>query len=125
MYGNTVYLDPIQKAAEVTHYLKYEQKCDLIICLSHLGFKYENKKISDVEFAKHSKNIDLILGAHTHTFLDTPLSYRNIDNKEVLVAQVGWAGIRLGRIDYIFEKKSKKMASEGYSIKISKKSIAI
>jgi 5'-nucleotidase len=125
MYGNTIYLDPIQKAAEVTHYLKEDQKCDLIICLSHLGYKYEFKKISDVELAKHSKNIDVILGAHTHTFLDTPLSIKNIDNKEVLVAQVGWAGIRLGRIDFIFKKKSKKTISEGYSIKISKKSIAI
>jgi len=125
MYGNTLYLDPIQKAAEATHYLKNEQKCDLIICLSHLGFKYDFKKISDVELAKHSKNIDLILGGHTHTFLDTPLSCKNMDDKEVLVAQVGWAGIRLGRIDYIFKKKSKKKASEGYSIKISKKSIEI
>ncbi|MES2397833.1 MAG: metallophosphatase [Bacteroidota bacterium] len=125
MYGNSIYLDPIQKAAEVTHYLKNEKKCDLIICLSHLGYKYEYKKISDVELAKHSKNIDIILGGHTHTFFDKPISCKNMDNKEVLVAQVGWAGIRLGRVDYIFEKKSKKMTSEGYSIKISKKSIAI
>jgi 5'-nucleotidase len=50
---------------------------------------------------------------------------KNSDNKDILVAQVGWAGIRLGRIDYIFEKSSKKKAVEGYSIKISKKSIAI
>ena len=125
MYENTRYLDPVQKAAEVTHYLKMEQKCDLIICLSHLGYKYDTKKISDVELAKHSKNIDIILGGHTHTFFDKPLSFKNLDGKEVLVAQVGWAGIRLGRVDYIFEKKSKKNTSEGYSIKISKKSTQI
>lgn len=125
MYEKTRYLDPVQKAAEVTHYLKMEQKCDLIICLSHLGYKYDYKKISDVELAKHSKNIDIILGGHTHTFFDKPLSFKNLDGKEVLVAQVGWAGIRLGRIDYIFEKKSKKNTSEGYSIKISKKSTQI
>ncbi len=119
-YGNTIYLNPIQKAAEAAHYLKLEEKCDLIICLSHLGYKYEDKKISDIELAKQSKYIDVILGAHTHTFLDTPLSYKNSDDKEILVAQVGWAGIRLGRIDYIFEKKSKKKYSEGYSIKILK-----
>lgn len=125
MSGNTKYIDPIAKAAELSVFLKKEQKCDLVICLSHLGYKYESKKISDMELAKQSKNIDLIIGAHTHTFLNTPLSVKNSDNKEVLVAQVGWAGIKLGRIDYIFEKKSKKKASEGYSIKISKKSIAI
>lgn len=125
MYGNTKYIDPVVKAAEAAHYLKVQEKCDLVICLSHLGFKYDSKKISDVDLAKQSKNIDLILGGHTHTFLDKPLSYKNSDNKDVLVAQVGWAGIRLGRIDYIFEKKSKKKAVEGYSIKISKKSIVI
>jgi 5'-nucleotidase len=125
MYGNTKYLDPIEKAAEASHYLKMDEKCDLVICLSHLGFKYESKKISDVELAKRSKNIDLILGAHTHTFLDKPLVYENSDKKEVLVAQVGWAGIRLGRIDYVFEKKTKKRVAEGLSIKISKKSIVI
>lgn len=125
MYGNTRYLDPVVKAAEAAHYLKTEEKCDLIICLSHLGFKYETKKISDVELAKQSKHIDLILGGHTHTFLDKPLSYKNSDDKEVLVAQAGWAGIRLGRIDYIFEKGSSKKAMEGHTIKISKKSIAI
>ena len=125
MYANTRYLDPVQKAAEAAHYLKHDEKCDLIICLSHLGYRYDNKKISDVDLARQSKNIDLILGGHTHTFLDKPLSYKNSDNKEVLVAQVGWAGIRLGRVDYIFEKKSKKKVSEGYSIKISTKSIAI
>jgi 5'-nucleotidase len=125
MSGNTIYIDPLVKAAEAAHYLKNDQKCDLIICLSHLGYKYENKKVSDVVLAKQSKHIDVILGAHTHTFLDTPASYKNSDDKEVLVAQVGWAGIRLGRIDYIFERKSKKKVSEGYSIKISNKSIAI
>ena len=125
MSGNTKYQDPLVKAAEATHYLKNEQKFDLVICLSHLGYKYENKKVSDVVLAKQSKNIDIILGAHTHTFLDTPMSYKNSDDREVLVAQVGWAGIRLGRIDYLFEKKSKKKVSEGYSIKISNKSIGI
>jgi 5'-nucleotidase len=125
MYGNTKYLDPVVKAAEASRYLKLDEKCDLVICLSHLGFKYENKKISDVELAKQSKNIDLILGAHTHTFLDKPLVYKNSDEKEIIVAQVGWAGIRLGRIDYVFERKTKKSVAEGHSIKISKKSIAI
>lgn len=125
MYGNTKYIDPLAKAAEAAHYLKNEEKCDLVICLSHLGYKYENKKVSDIVLAKQSKNIDIILGAHTHTFLDTPVSVKNSDGKEILVAQVGWAGIRLGRVDYIFEKKSKKRAVEGYSIKISNKSIVI
>jgi 5'-nucleotidase len=125
MYGDTRYLDPVEKSAAAAYYLKVEEKCDLVICLSHLGYKYESKKISDVEMAKQSKNIDLILGAHTHTFLDQPLSFKNSDGKEVLVAQVGWAGIKLGRIDFLFSPKARKIASEGHTIKISKKSIAL
>ncbi len=124
-YGNTVYLNPVQKAAESAFHLKNIEKCDLIICLSHIGFSSNGKKINDVDLAKQSKNIDIIIGGHSHTFLEKPIPYKNSDGKEVLVAQVGWAGIRLGRIDYIFEKKSKKKTSEGYSIKISKKSIVI
>ncbi len=125
MYGNTIYLNPAEKAAQAAHHLKHEEKCDLVICLSHLGYTSKGGKINDVDLAKQSKNIDLIIGAHTHTFLDTPLEYENSDQKKVLVAQVGWAGIKLGRIDFVFERKTKKKASEGYSIKISKKSIAI
>lgn len=125
MYGNTKYLDPVVKAAEASRYLKNDAKCDLVICLSHLGYSSRGKQINDVELAKQSRNIDVILGAHTHTFLDKPAEYENGEGKKILVAQVGWAGIRLGRIDYIFERKSGKKAVEGHSIKISKKSIAI
>ncbi|HEX8516574.1 MAG TPA: metallophosphoesterase [Bacteroidia bacterium] len=125
MYGNTRYLDPVLKAAEASHHLKMNEKCDLVICLSHLGYSSRGKQINDVELAKKSKNIDVILGAHTHTFLDKPSEYENSDGKKILVAQVGWAGIRLGRIDYVFERRSKKNLAEGHSIKISKKSIAI
>ena len=106
--GKTIYLDPLEKAAVTAHHLKKEKKCDLVICLSHLGFKYPDEKVSDTVLAKQSMNIDLILGGHTHTFIDDPYKYFNRDGKEVLVAQVGWAGIRLGRIDYYFETKSKK-----------------
>lgn len=123
--AGTRYLDPVQKAAEAAFHLKYDEKCDLIICLSHLGFSSNGKKINDVELAKQSKHIDIIIGGHSHTFLDNPLAYKNSDGKETLVAQVGWAGIRLGRVDFIFEKKSKKMVSEGYSINISLKPIEI
>jgi 5'-nucleotidase len=125
LYGKTVYHDPIQKAAEISYVLKQEKKCDLVICLSHLGDRYENNKVSDMVLAKKSKNIDLILGGHTHRFIDKPLSVKNSDDKEVLVAQVGFAGIRLGRIDYFFEKRTKKKSVETAQIKISKKSIGV
>lgn len=105
MYGDTVYNDPLELAATTTHHLKYTEKCDLIICLSHLGYKYKDNKVSDEILAKKSLNIDLIIGGHTHTFINKPYIYKNRDNKDVLVAQVGWAGIKLGRIDFLLTKK--------------------
>ncbi|MEO5571203.1 MAG: metallophosphatase [Bacteroidia bacterium] len=123
--GKTIYLNPLEKAAVTAHHLKKEKKCDLVICLSHLGFKYPDEKVSDIVLAKQSMNIDLILGGHTHTFIDDPYKYINRDGKEVLVAQVGWAGIKLGRIDYYFESKSKKSITTATTLKVSKKTSEI
>ena len=98
-YGNTRYFDPISTANKIASELK-SKSCDLVICLSHLGFEYENKSInSDRKLAAETENIDLILGGHTHTFFDKPLVLKNIKNKDVLVNQVGWGGVYLGRID--------------------------
>lgn len=119
-YGETRYLDPMQKAAETAIHLKKEKKCDVIICLSHLGFKYAEKKISDVEFAAQSRFVDLIIGGHTHTFLDKPLVSKNRDGAPVCIAQVGWAGIKLGRIDLYLDKHTGKKVIEGSASTISK-----
>ena len=98
-YGNTRYLDPISSANKIASELK-SKSCDLVICLSHLGFEYENKNInSDRKLAAETQNIDIILGGHTHTFFDKPLVLKNSKNKDVLVNQVGWGGVYLGRID--------------------------
>ncbi len=94
LYGKTIYQDPVKSSAQTAWHLRHKEKCNLIICLSHLGFKYQNEKISDVLLARQSLNIDVILGAHTHTFIDEPYTYFNRDNKPVLVAQAGWAGLR-------------------------------
>ena len=98
-YGNTRYFDPISTANKIASELK-SKGCDLVICLSHLGFEYENKNInSDRKLAAETQNIDIILGGHTHTFFDKPLVIKNLKNKDVLVNQVGWGGVYLGRID--------------------------
>ncbi|MGI8893736.1 MAG: bifunctional metallophosphatase/5'-nucleotidase [Bacteroidia bacterium] len=125
LYGNTKYLKPEMKAAEMAHLLKVQKKCDLVVCLSHLGFSYQNDKVSDKVLAKASKNIDVFLGGHTHSFIEVPYRYRNRDGKEVLVAQTGWAGLNLGRIDFFYEKKSRKVTASGHSVEISRKSSVI
>jgi 5'-nucleotidase len=58
--------------------------------------------VSDIVLARNTKNIDLIIGGHTHTFLTQPDVQKNADGKDVTINQVGWAGINLGRIDYFF-----------------------
>jgi 5'-nucleotidase len=107
-----IYNDPIVYANNTARELKVQHQCDLIICLSHLGYKYGGNKVSDVKLAEQSQNIDLIIGGHTHTFLPKPDLIKNILGKEVMVNQVGWAGINLGRIDYTFEPlENKALAS--------------
>jgi 5'-nucleotidase len=109
-YGNTKYLAPIAKAVEIERFLKLDQKCDLVICLSHLGYKYKENKVSDIVLAQNTYYTDLIIGGHTHTFLNTPDSLKNKNGNETLVNQVGFAGINLGRLDYEFNHiKNKKV----------------
>ena len=99
LYEKTVYQDPIIAANRTAEILK-KQGCDMIICLSHLGDKYDDTKISDEILSKESYDIDLIIGGHTHRFFEAPRKYKNKRQNEVLVNQVGWAGIQLGQLDY-------------------------
>ena len=116
-FKETLYNDPIDVSQDMARILKQEQKCDLVICLSHLGYKYKDEpdKMSDTKLATLTKNIDLIIGGHTHTFLDKPTVLKNIEGKEVLVNQVGCYGVNLGRIDFYFDSEKSK-SSKGKSI---------
>ncbi len=106
MYKETVYLDPIEIAQDMGRYLKKEEGCDLIICLSHLGYHYRGKenKISDLTLAKQTQDIDLIIGGHTHTFLKKPTVAKNINGENMLINQVGKWGINVGRVDFYFDE---------------------
>ncbi|HMU47014.1 MAG TPA: metallophosphatase [Chitinophagaceae bacterium] len=122
LFGATKYLDPVQKANETGDILKRNEKCDMIICLSHLGYQYkENNKVSDEILAKESENIDLIIGGHTHTFFNAPVVYKNKKGSDVIVNQVGWAGLVLGRLDFEFSKFSGKKMVKTHSISVSQK----
>lgn len=117
MYQETVYSDPVEATQEMVRILKKEQQCDVVICLSHLGYNYKNEpnKICDLKLAELTKDIDLIIGGHTHTFLDKPTVVKNLDGNEVLVNQVGCYGINLGRIDFYLDS-SKNKTTQGKSI---------
>lgn len=110
LYRETKYLDPIHIAQDVAKKLKNEEKCDLIICLSHLGYKYDNlpNRVCDYNLAKKTKDIDLIIGGHTHTFMTEPVILKNQISKDVLVNQVGCFGLFLGQIDFYFDQNNQK-----------------
>ncbi|GEM54646.1 metallophosphatase [Flavobacterium branchiophilum] len=118
-YKETVYLDPFEISQDMVKILKHEQHCDLVICLSHLGYQYKNEpqKPSDLQLAAASKGIDLIIGGHTHTFLDKPTIVKNAEDKDVIVNQVGCYGLNMGRIDFYVDQ-DKSFASKATLISI-------
>lgn len=103
LYKETKYHDPVNITKDIVKTLKKEEKCDLVICLSHLGYNYSGKKICDIKLAQQTRDIDLIIGGHSHTFLEKPTKVENLDFETVLVNQVGWAGLNMGRIDFYME----------------------
>ena len=115
----TVYNDPIDVATDMSRILKKEKKCDIVICLSHIGYSYKEdpNRVCDISLAKKTKDIDLILGGHTHTFLDKPVIEKNLDGNDVIINQVGCYGLNLGRIDF-YVTSDKELASQGRSISI-------
>ena len=107
LFKETQYQDPIKQANKYATILKKDLGCHYVICLSHLGCRYKENKVSDHDLAADTQNIDLILGGHTHTFLKKPTIIGNLVGKEVYVNQVGWAGIVLGQMQVNFEKNFK------------------
>ena len=110
LYKETKYLDPIEISRDISNRLKFEENCDLIICLSHLGYKYDNlpERVCDYNLAKKSNHIDLIIGGHTHTFMDKPIVLKNEKGNDVIINQVGCFGLYLGQIDFFFDLNNKR-----------------
>ena len=116
LYKETQYLDPYEIASDIETKLKEEEKCDLVICLSHLGYHYKiQEKPDDLKLAAKTKYTDLIIGGHTHTFLDKPTVTKNAYGNNILVNQVGCYGINLGRLDFYFDSE-KNVQADGTSI---------
>jgi 5'-nucleotidase len=118
LYGNVRYHEPVIIANETAAFLKHDMKCHYVIVLSHLGYKYEYNKVSDVILAENTENIDVILGGHTHTFMQQPHIAKNKKGNPVIINQVGWAGLMLGRLDIIFDEKYKQKQQNFFVEKI-------
>lgn len=109
LYGKTRYQAPIERGNAIARQLRHNEKCDLVVCLSHLGYRYRNdEEVDDIDLASASSDIDIILGGHTHTFLNEPTLVNNSQGDPVIVNQVGFGGLRLGRLDVTFPGNSKR-----------------
>ncbi len=100
-------LDPVEVSADLAAYLKNYHQCDMIICLSHLGYQYNDGRVSDRVLARQVDGIDLIVGGHTHTFLDEPEVIEKPDGTKTWISQVGFAGIILGCMGFYFDRERK------------------
>ncbi|QIK59885.1 bifunctional metallophosphatase/5'-nucleotidase [Dysgonomonas sp. HDW5A] len=81
--------------------LKDSKKCDLVVCLSHLGYN------DDIKLAEQSKNVDIIIGGHSHTYMEKPDMRTNLDGKEVLIFQTGKSGAYVNKIEVELDKIKK------------------
>lgn len=102
-YRGMIWKNPSDVAAEIAGLLKMKEKCDLIICLSHLGAD-EKQADNDFKIAAESKYIDLIIGGHSHSMI-TDTFVENSAGRKVVIAQMGKSGLYMGRIDLELETK--------------------
>jgi len=103
-YKGLIYEDPVKKANEVSTYLKKTKKCDVIICLSHLGADSTKAEVNDFTIAHQTRYIDVIIGGHSHSMI-TNTTVRNASGKSVVIAQMGKSGLYLGRIELELVKR--------------------
>lgn len=105
-YQGIRFLHPYEIAEEMALFLKEKKKCDLIVCLSHLGLNKENNRVyNDRELAAKTSSIDIIISGHSHVFMKEPEFIKNARGHKVLVSQAGEKGIFIGRIDITFAPK--------------------
>lgn len=115
LFGETVYLDPYEIALDTARTLRETEQCQLVVCLSHLGYRYQDpQRVSDLRLAGQTEGIDLIIGGHTHTFMEKAEVHQNRIGKEVVVNQVGCFGVNLGRVDFYLRPEGKNQAQGAY-----------
>lgn len=104
MNKGLVYQDPVKVAQKYADYLRNEKKCDLVICLTHLGDEREKNKDAaiDQDLVAGTTGIDIVVGGHSHTELDDMLIWKNAEGKDVVYVTDGCWGLEIGRLDIEF-----------------------
>ncbi len=122
-YEGLGFKNVIETANETAAFLKDKKKCDLVVAVTHIGYTKGNDKTSDPELARASKDIDIIIGGHSHTLIDPnepdkyPSIVENAQGRPVLIVQTGKSGKYVGQIRVDLEKlKSSTPADYEYSL---------
>ena len=100
------FLDPVEAAQKATDDLRNKEKCDIVICLSHMGWEEDGAEdeLEDPYIMSKTKGIDLFLGGHTHTYMDEIQYAENLDGEKIPNDQNGKHGVYIGRIELELEK---------------------
>jgi 5'-nucleotidase len=97
------YNDAIQSANTMAAWLKEKQNCDLVVCLSHLGYSEAGDRPDNQKLAKQSEHIDMIVSGHNYKLLRGPVILLNKQKKEVIISQTAWDGLMVGKTILGFE----------------------
>lgn len=103
-YGSVRYLDPVETAQKTADYLRHVKGCDIVIVLSHLGYQLAEGN-DDCHLVAHTRGIDLVLGGHSHTYMNEPACILNLDHQPVPVMHSGKNGVNVGSIRLVAESQ--------------------
>jgi len=120
------YLDPVRMSRGVVKLLREQEKCALVLGMSHLGYYPKPKdadEIGDTQMASQVDGIDFIASAHTHTFMEKPVLQKTPNGGNTIIFQVGRSGIYVGRVDFTL-KDGKVTASAGRLLDLRDESLA-
>jgi 5'-nucleotidase len=119
------YLDPVRMSRDVTKLLREQERCTLVLGMSHLGYYPDPKgaEIGDTQVAAQVEGIDFIASGHTHTFMEKPVLQKNPAGKDTVIFQVGRSGIYVGRVDFTV-REGKVTASAGRLLDLRDESLA-
>ena len=107
-FKGVTFIDPVVAAKDVVKKLREQERCALVVCMSHLGY-FENGQRGDSFLASQVDGIDFIASGHTHTFMEKPVTQTQPCGAKTLIFQVGKSGIYVGRVDFTF--RSGKVAA--------------
>ena len=101
-YGGVKFEDPVSEAQRIADLLRTEEKCDVVICLSHLG--WQGELYSDIELIENTRGIDVVLGGHSHSYFEAPVYYKNLDGVEIPLQQMGKHAAFVGKMVLTLQK---------------------